>query len=50
MGWRAGGFYKKKNKEEKNRKYQTDRGLRVNLVWGEKEIRIERRVGLVFGN
>ena len=52
IGWRAGGFYKKKNKEEKNRKYLTGWAHTVDLAWGEKEqeIRIELRAGLVFGD
>lgn len=52
MGWRAGGFYKKKNKDEKNRKYLIGWGHTVDLAWGEKEqeISIKLRVGLVFGD
>lgn len=51
MGWRAGGFYKKK-KEEKNTKYLIGWGHTVDLAWGQKEqeIRIELRAGLVFGD
>ena len=37
MGWEPGSFCRIKSKEEKNRKYLTGWGHRVNLAWGEKE-------------
>ena len=36
MEWKAGIFYKVRNKGDKKRKYLIGWGHRVNLVWGKK--------------